>query len=74
MITGHYPAAADRRIANERGTRDNDDTSRGKDELESDWFKDVYIKYGKIPMRRYAVPDEIAEHVAWLGSERTVTF
>jgi NAD(P)-dependent dehydrogenase (short-subunit alcohol dehydrogenase family) len=42
----------------------------GKDELESDWFKDVYVKYGKIPIRRYAVPDEIAEHVAWLGSER----
>lgn len=42
----------------------------GKDELESDWFKDVYVKYGKIPIRRYAVPDEIAEHVAWLASER----
>ena len=42
----------------------------GKDELESDWFNDVYVKYGKIPIRRYAMPDEIAEHVAWLGSER----
>ena len=42
----------------------------GKDELESDWFKDVYINYGKLPIRRYAVPEEIAEHVAWLGSER----
>ena len=42
----------------------------GKDELESDWFKDVYINYGKLPIRRYALPEEIAEHVAWLGSER----
>ena len=42
----------------------------GKDELDSDWFKDVYVKYGKIPIRRYAMPAEIAEHVAWLSSER----
>jgi len=42
----------------------------GKDELESDWFKDVYINYGKLPIRRYALPEEIAEHVAWLASER----
>ena len=42
----------------------------GKDELESEWFTDVYVKYGKIPIRRYAMPEEIAEHVAWLGSER----
>ena len=42
----------------------------GKDELESDWFNDVYVKYGKIPIRRYAMPAEIAEHVAWLGSAR----
>lgn len=42
----------------------------GKDELQSDWFKDVYVKYGKLPIRRYAMPEEIAEHVAWLASER----
>ena len=42
----------------------------GKDELASDWFKDVYMKYGKLPIRRHAMPEEIAEHVAWLGSER----
>ena len=42
----------------------------GKDELQSEWFNDVYVKYGKIPIRRYAMPTEIAEHVAWLGSER----
>ncbi len=42
----------------------------GKDELQSDWFNDVYVKYGKIPIRRYAMPAEIAEHVAWLASDR----
>jgi NAD(P)-dependent dehydrogenase (short-subunit alcohol dehydrogenase family) len=42
----------------------------GKDELESKGFTDVYVKYGKLPIRRYAMPDEIAQHVAWLGSER----
>ena len=42
----------------------------GKDELDGDWFKDIYVKYGKIPIRRYAMPAEIAEHVAWLSSER----
>ena len=41
----------------------------GKDELESDWFKDVYVKYGKLPLRRAAEPAEIAKHVAWLASE-----
>ena len=45
----------------------------GKDELDSDWFKDVYVKYGKIPIRRYAMPAEIAEHVAWLSSGATRT-
>jgi NAD(P)-dependent dehydrogenase (short-subunit alcohol dehydrogenase family) len=42
----------------------------GKDELESEWFTNVYIEHGKIPIRRYAMPDEIAQHVAWLASER----
>jgi NAD(P)-dependent dehydrogenase (short-subunit alcohol dehydrogenase family) len=42
----------------------------GKDELESDWFKDVYVKYGKLPLRRPAQPAEIARHVAWLASEK----
>ncbi len=42
----------------------------GVNELESQWFGDVYVKYGKLPIRRYARPEEIAEHVAWLASER----
>jgi NAD(P)-dependent dehydrogenase (short-subunit alcohol dehydrogenase family) len=42
----------------------------GQDELDSDWFKTVYLKHGKLPMRRHAAPAEIAEHAAWLASER----
>ena len=42
----------------------------GQDELESEWFHDVYVKYGKLPLRRYAMPEEIAEHVAWLACDR----
>lgn len=42
----------------------------GQDELESEWFADVYVKHGKLPLRRHAVPAEIAEHVSWLASER----
>ena len=41
----------------------------GKNELESEWFTDVYVKYGKLPLRRYAMPEEIAEHVAWLACD-----
>lgn len=41
----------------------------GQNELESEWFRDVYLKYGKLPLRRAAEPSEIAAHVAWLASE-----
>jgi NAD(P)-dependent dehydrogenase (short-subunit alcohol dehydrogenase family) len=41
----------------------------GRNELESDWFRDVYVTHGKLPLRRYAEPREIARHVAWLSSE-----
>lgn len=40
----------------------------GKNELESDWFHEVYVDRGKLPLRRYAEPAEIAAHVAWLAS------
>jgi NAD(P)-dependent dehydrogenase (short-subunit alcohol dehydrogenase family) len=40
----------------------------GVNELDSEWFRDVYVRYGKLPMRRYAQPPEIASHVAWLAS------
>jgi NAD(P)-dependent dehydrogenase (short-subunit alcohol dehydrogenase family) len=42
----------------------------GRDELESEWFKDVYVKYGKLPLRRAAQPSEVAAHVAWLASDQ----
>jgi NAD(P)-dependent dehydrogenase (short-subunit alcohol dehydrogenase family) len=42
----------------------------GRNELESKWFEDVYITYGKLPLRRYAMPGEIAQHVAWLACDR----
>jgi len=41
----------------------------GRDELESDWFRDVYVTYGKLPLRRPAQPAEVAAHVAWLASD-----
>jgi NAD(P)-dependent dehydrogenase (short-subunit alcohol dehydrogenase family) len=40
----------------------------GVNELDSDWFRDVYVRHGKLPMRRYAQPSEIASQVAWLAS------
>jgi NAD(P)-dependent dehydrogenase (short-subunit alcohol dehydrogenase family) len=42
----------------------------GVNELEGDWFKDIYIRHGKLPLRRYAEPAEIAAHVAWLASDQ----
>jgi NAD(P)-dependent dehydrogenase (short-subunit alcohol dehydrogenase family) len=41
----------------------------GVNELETESFQEVYIKHGKLPLRRYAQPDEVAAHVAWLASE-----
>jgi NAD(P)-dependent dehydrogenase (short-subunit alcohol dehydrogenase family) len=40
----------------------------GVNELDSEWFHEVYVRYGKLPMRRYAQPSEIAAQVAWLAS------
>jgi NAD(P)-dependent dehydrogenase (short-subunit alcohol dehydrogenase family) len=42
----------------------------GRNELDSDWFRDIYIDAGKLPLRRYAEPGEIAWPVAWLASEQ----
>jgi len=36
----------------------------GRNELESEWFKDNYIKYDHLPLKRAAKPEEIAG-VAW---------
>jgi NAD(P)-dependent dehydrogenase (short-subunit alcohol dehydrogenase family) len=42
----------------------------GQDELESQWFEDVYRRYGKLPLRRAAEPPEIAAYAAWLCSDQ----
>lgn len=43
-------------------------SNKGVSELESEWFKTVYVKYSKIPQLRAAQPWEQAKHVAWLAS------
>jgi NAD(P)-dependent dehydrogenase (short-subunit alcohol dehydrogenase family) len=42
----------------------------GVNELEGEWFRSIYIDNGKLPLRRYAEPHEIAAHVAWLASDQ----
>ncbi|MDC0045053.1 SDR family oxidoreductase [Pelagibacteraceae bacterium] len=41
----------------------------GNLEWDSDWFKDVYLKYEKLPMGRYGNPDDIAGAVYFFCSE-----
>jgi 3-oxoacyl-[acyl-carrier protein] reductase len=41
----------------------------GKSELDSDWFRTVYVDNGKLPLRRPGEPHEIAACAAWLCSE-----
>jgi 3-oxoacyl-[acyl-carrier protein] reductase len=40
----------------------------GQNELDSEWFEDVYRRYGKLPLRRAAAPAEIAASIAHLLS------
>jgi NAD(P)-dependent dehydrogenase (short-subunit alcohol dehydrogenase family) len=40
----------------------------GRDELETDWFRDGYVESGRLPVRRAAEPAEIASVVAYLVS------
>jgi NAD(P)-dependent dehydrogenase (short-subunit alcohol dehydrogenase family) len=42
----------------------------GVDELDSDWFREVYVQHRKLPLRRPADPAEIAAAVEHLVSER----
>jgi NAD(P)-dependent dehydrogenase (short-subunit alcohol dehydrogenase family) len=41
----------------------------GKNELESEWFRTVYLEHRKLPLRRAAQPEEVAAHAAWLCSD-----
>lgn len=45
----------------------------GANELESERFQSIYIGAGRLPLRRAAQPDEVADHVVWLAS-RTNTY
>ncbi len=40
----------------------------GRDEIESEWFRQVYLEHGKLPLRRAAQPAEIAATVSHLVS------
>ncbi|MDR0627409.1 MAG: SDR family oxidoreductase [Bifidobacteriaceae bacterium] len=40
----------------------------GADELESDWFRSIYLEHGRLPLGRAATPEEVAVPVAWLAS------
>jgi 3-oxoacyl-[acyl-carrier protein] reductase len=40
----------------------------GADELESQWFRQIYVEHGRLPLRRAAEPAEIAAAVAHLIS------
>ena len=41
----------------------------GNLEWDTDWFKDVYLKYEKLPMGRYGNPDDVAGAVYFFCSE-----
>jgi 3-oxoacyl-[acyl-carrier protein] reductase len=41
----------------------------GKDELESEWFNNIYIQNKRLPIARAALPIEIAQGIAWLASK-----
>jgi NAD(P)-dependent dehydrogenase (short-subunit alcohol dehydrogenase family) len=40
----------------------------GQNELDTEWFEDVYRRYGKLPLRRAASPPEIAATISHLLS------
>jgi 3-oxoacyl-[acyl-carrier protein] reductase len=39
----------------------------GRNEVDTEWFKDNYIKYGHLPLKRAATPEEIAGAVWFLA-------
>jgi NAD(P)-dependent dehydrogenase (short-subunit alcohol dehydrogenase family) len=41
----------------------------GSHEYDSDWFRDIYVKYGRIPLRRYGNPADMAGPAFFLCSD-----
>jgi NAD(P)-dependent dehydrogenase (short-subunit alcohol dehydrogenase family) len=41
----------------------------GSHEYDSDWFRDIYVKYGRIPLRRFALPEDMAGPAFFLCSD-----
>jgi NAD(P)-dependent dehydrogenase (short-subunit alcohol dehydrogenase family) len=41
----------------------------GSHEYDADWFRDIYVKYGRIPLRRYGNPDDMAGPAFFLCSD-----
>jgi len=41
----------------------------GRHEYDADWFRDIYVKYGRIPMRRYGKPLDMAGPAFFLCSD-----
>lgn len=41
----------------------------GSHEYDADWFRDIYVKYGRIPLRRYGNPADMAGPAYFLCSD-----
>jgi NAD(P)-dependent dehydrogenase (short-subunit alcohol dehydrogenase family) len=41
----------------------------GSHEYDADWFRDIYVKYGRIPLRRFASPADMAGPAFFLCSD-----
>ena len=41
----------------------------GRHEHQTDWFREIYIKHGKIPLRRPGQPEDVAGPVLFLASD-----
>lgn len=41
----------------------------GTHEYDSDWFRDIYIKYGRIPLRRFGKPEDMSGPAYFLCSD-----